>query len=113
MSKHILSVTDVATICTLAKSTRERTRAEAYTVITACDRRLKQAGAGTLALAADVRLPLEAVVRVLWKLRKQALAQWKAAKAADEAARLANAEASFLDSVREAEGAELAELATA
>lgn len=93
---NVLTGAKVAEICKIAKTPRERTRAEAYALIAACDRRLKQASEGTLALADDVRLPMEAVVRVLWKIRLTALEQWKAAKAADLAAGAAEAEASFV-----------------
>jgi len=111
-AQHILSGSDVAKIVTIAKATRERSRGEAYALIVACDRRLKQASEGTLVLAADVRLPMEAVIRVIWKIRKAALAQWKAAKAADEAAKVEAAEADFLAEYREALASEhLAELA--
>jgi hypothetical protein len=77
----ILSVSDVAIITRSARSTKERTRSEAYSLLSRCDARLKAAGRGELALAADVRLPLDAVVRAIWTVRKTALAQWKAAKA--------------------------------
>jgi len=55
---------------------------EISAAVKAADRRLAQAARGELALAADVRLDLKAVIRLLWTLRKAALAQWKAAKVA-------------------------------
>lgn len=99
MSANIMTITNVATLVSDAKSTAPRTRGEAYAIIVACDNRLKQAAEGTLVLAEGVRLPLEGVVRVLWKLRKTALAQWKAAKAAAEAQ---SSERTILDDMREA-----------
>lgn len=81
MSTNILSAANVAIIARTAKSTKSRTKAEAYTLLKACDRRLGQFTAGTLVLAEDVRLPKNAVISLLWKVRKIALAQWKAARA--------------------------------
>lgn len=79
-----LTVSDVSIIARSAKSTKERTRTEAYRLVQLCDARLKAAGRGELTLAPDVRLDVPAVVRLVWTTRKAALAQWKAAKAQDE-----------------------------
>jgi uncharacterized membrane protein len=83
---HTLSAADVAIIARTARSTKTRTRGEAYSLIQRCDRRLKQAAANELALAPDVRLPLAAVIRLIWTARKIGLAQWKAARAAEAVA---------------------------
>lgn len=98
MSSKPMTVTDVANLVQIARSTAPRSRGDAYRLVVACDRRLAQAGQLKDAdradefLAADVRLPFEAVVAQLWKLRKVALAQWKAARAED----LRAAEAAFV-----------------
>jgi hypothetical protein len=85
MSTITLSVQDVVVLVKQAQGTKERTRSEAYSLLARTDNRLKAAAEGQLALEPAVTLPLDAVVRVLWKVRKVALAQWKAAKAAAEA----------------------------
>lgn len=77
-----LTVSDVAIIVRSSRSAKERTRKEAYNLLQLCDARLKAAGRGELTLAHDVRLDVPAVVRLVWKTRKVALAQWKAAKTA-------------------------------
>lgn len=83
VAARTLSAKDVAVIAATAKSTRPRTRAEAYTLVKAADLRLKQHAANQLRLAEDVRLPMDAVIRLLWTIRKLALAQWRVARAAD------------------------------
>lgn len=95
---HVLTVSDVCEIINATRSTKVRTKGEAYRLFAAANRRLAQAKAGELALAPQVRTPLEVVVRLLVKLRWTGLAQLNAAKAAerelaareaDEAAQLA------------------------
>jgi hypothetical protein len=68
-----------------ARGERERTRGEAYALAQRCSNRLASHTAGKLHIAEDVRLPMDAVVRLLWKVRGIALAQWKAARAAETA----------------------------
>ncbi len=88
MSQIIFTSDTVSIIAKTAKSTKERTRAEAYDMIKRCDLRLKQLALPTTELAADVRLPRTAIISLLWKIRKVALAQWKAARAAAPATEL-------------------------
>lgn len=85
---YTLSVANVAAIAKAARSTAPRTKAEAYRLVETCNRSLREASAGELALAEGVRLPMPLVIKLIWKVRQQALAQWKAAKAkaAEEAA---------------------------
>jgi hypothetical protein len=74
----VLSAKQVAIICAMAKSQKERTRSEAWFASEAASKRLKQHAAGQLALADDVRLPLEVVVGQLQRLFFKAQGQWKA-----------------------------------
>jgi hypothetical protein len=83
---YVMTVKDVAILAAVARSTKPRTRRDAWYAAKAAVTRLKQHSAGELALAPDVQLPMEAVVRLLWKVRKSAMADWYAAKAAEVAA---------------------------
>jgi hypothetical protein len=76
---RVLSLQDVVVITRTAKSSKARTRRQAWFLLALTDERLKQAARGELALAPAVKLPLAAVVALLWRIRKVALAQWNAA----------------------------------
>jgi chromosome condensin MukBEF ATPase and DNA-binding subunit MukB len=108
MSKHTLSVKDVAVICAMAKSQKVRTRREAWFAAKAAAERLKQASNNELELAPDVRTPMEVVVKILWKLFKTAKAQHVAAQEAERVQTQLP-----LESVGESEDAQLEALATA
>jgi hypothetical protein len=78
-----LSGMDVAVLAKQARSEKPRARGEAYALVQRCNVRLASHAEGKLLLAEEVKLPLVAVERLLWKVRGVALAQWKAARAAD------------------------------
>ena len=90
MTTEMLSAATVAIIARTARSSKQRTALEAYTLLKRCDHRLKQLSTGVAVLAPDVRLTQRQVVALLWTARKTALAQWKAAKAARVQGTLAN-----------------------
>ena len=100
--KMVLSLRDVAAICATAKSTKTRTRFEAWTLIKLSARRLNGLSLDTLVIAPDVRLPKDAVVRLLWTIYKNAKAQHAALKAA-ELVEAERAENSRLEAEREAD----------
>jgi len=84
----LMSAKDVSVLVAMAKSTKPKSRRDAWFTAKAATNRLKQHSAGQLTLAPEVRLPLNAVVTLLWRVRKTAMSEWRAAKAADEAAAL-------------------------
>jgi len=106
-----LTITQVSNIARLAKSTPERDRSLAYRTVQRCDELLRAAAAEQLVLADGVRLPLPAIINLIWTIRKHALGQWKLAKQAEVEAQVAKAQEEFLAAVRCADGAELAEVA--
>jgi hypothetical protein len=84
-AKKQLTASDVTIIARTAKSSKARTRREGWYLQQLATERIKQLGDGSLQLASDVRLPQDAVVKLLWRIRKVALAQWQAASDAEKA----------------------------
>ena len=77
-----LSLQDVIAISRTYRSTKTRTRRQAYYLAKLAADRLKAATEGRLTLDPEVKTPHEAVVRMLWRIYKVAKEQWRAAKAA-------------------------------
>ncbi len=81
-----LSLQDVIAISRTYRSTKTRTRRQAYYLAKLAADRLKAATEGRLILDPEVKTPHEAVVRMLWRIYKVAKEQWRAAKAAEAGA---------------------------
>lgn len=101
-----LTAKDISAISHTARSTKVRTRREAFFLLKLTDARLKADAAGQLTLAEGVYLPLAKVRELLWRVRKVAAKQWTEAKAAERTARALAGLPLFEDAADEGEATE-------
>ena len=78
---RVMSVESVLQLLAAVRSEEPRTRAQAWLSARFAAEELRQLGEKELVLAPEVRLPVAAVVLLLWRLHRTAVDQWRSATA--------------------------------